>query len=1149
MAETNNILINKLDRFIRKFYKNQLIRGAIYTFSALLLFYVSLVTLEYYGEFNTSVRTSLFYTFIIIGAVILGRWIVLPLVKLNRLGKVLSHEQAASIIGDHFPNIKDKLLNTLQLRQQTASVSDDHRDLLEASIDQRTVALQPVPFTKAIDFKENRKYLRLAIPPFLILLGLILINANIISDGTERLINHGDEYLKPAPFMFMIDNDALEVVEQEDFLLEVRLERADKDVPVPEHLFIEVDGNRFRLNKEDNVRFTYLFKNVQKDKQFKLAADELESGSYDLTTIPSPTLLNFDVVLDYPSYTGQTDETIRNSGDLLIPAGTRVRWAFKTQNTEGVDLIFSDSVYTLNPNGKDAFGFAKSFSRSKNYAITTSNAYMSGRDSIRYRINVVPDQYPAISVDEQQDSTSTKRIYFSGQVKDDYGFKRLSFNYRFVKAIDSLHVEGELKSVSLPINTTQSQDDFYHFWNLAEIGIQAGEELEYYFEVYDNDGVNGSKSSRTQMRKFNAPTSNELEQKRDEQSEAIKEKMDEALSEAQKLKEEVEAAKLSLMSKKSMSWNDQQRVKNLLKKQNSMQNLLDELKKDYSKSNEQQREYQKQDEELMKKQEELQKLFDELMTDEMKELFKELEKLLEEMNKDAVQEKLEEMEMSNEDMEKELERTLEIFKEMEFQENLDGVIEKLEEMAKKEEELAQDTRNEEGTKEELKERQEEIKDDFKALQEQLDALEEKNEALEKKHEMPDTEAQEESIEQKMEESSEQMDAGKDKKASESQQGAAQEMKDMASEMKDMQAQQAEQQKQEDLDALRALLENLVHLSFDQEALMDELKTTRTNDPRYVELGQQQKKLQDDARMIEDSLLALSKRVVQLESTINREINNIENNMGKAIRNIADRKTGQANSRQQYVMTSLNELALIFDEALQQMQNAMAQKMPGTGNCEKPGGSGAPKPGKGKPKMGDMKSMQKALSDQIEQMKKDLEKGKQPGGKKPGEQPGGQMPGGKTQGQGAGGFDMKPGMSKQIAEMAKKQEDMRRKMEEMAQEMDADGSGGGEPYRKIAKDMEKNEEDLVNLDLSIETINRQQEILTRLLEAENAERERGKKEERESEEAKSEEISNPEAFFEYKRKKEKEVELLKTVPPTLKPYYKNKVNQYFNTFEE
>ena len=179
------------------------------------------------------------------------------------------------------------------------------------------------------------------------------------------------------------------------------------------------------------------------------------------------------------------------------------------------------------------------------------------------------------------------------------------------------------------------------------------------------------------------------------------------------------------------------------------------------------------------------------------------------------------------------------------------------------------------------------------------------------------------------------------------------------------------------------------------------------------------------------------------------------------------------------------------------------------------------------------------------MKKAMEEGKQPG-PKPGEQPGDMpMPGGKQPGQ--NGMPM-PGNSEQLAKMAAQQEALRREMEKLANEMNEDGTGAGDALKKIARDMEENERDIINRNFDMETIRRQQEIMTRLLEHEKAEREREKDNKRESSEAKNQEFSNPEEFFEYKKKKEQEVELLKTVPPSLRTYYKNKVNQYFNSFE-
>src|SRR5258706_15577954 len=111
------LLIEKLDAFIRKYYKNQLIRGVIYCVALGLAFYFAVTTLEYFGYFSTTLRTILFYSFIAGNIFIIARYVVISLSYLYRYGKIISHEQAAMIIGRHFPEVQDKLLNVLQLHR------------------------------------------------------------------------------------------------------------------------------------------------------------------------------------------------------------------------------------------------------------------------------------------------------------------------------------------------------------------------------------------------------------------------------------------------------------------------------------------------------------------------------------------------------------------------------------------------------------------------------------------------------------------------------------------------------------------------------------------------------------------------------------------------------------------------------------------------------------------------------------------------------------------------------------------------------------------------------------------------------------------------------------------------------------------------
>jgi hypothetical protein len=123
------------------------------------------------------------------------------------------------------------------------------------------------------------------------------------------------------------------------------------------------------------------------------------------------------------------------------------------------------------------------------------------------------------------------------------------------------------------------------------------------------------------------------------------------------------------------------------------------------------------------------------------------------------------------------------------------------------------------------------------------------------------------------------------------------------------------------------------------------------------------------------------------------------------------------------------------------------------------------------------------------------------------------------------------------------------MEQYRDELNKEGLGNDGELKKMIEEMEQTETDLVNKMLTRETLLRQQEILTRMLRSEKAEQEREKEEKRESEEAKSVYLRNPEEFLEYKRIKSRDIELLRSIPPALTPYYRNKVSEYFFNFDE
>jgi hypothetical protein len=308
--------------------------------------------------------------------------------------------------------------------------------------------------------------------------------------------------------------------------------------------------------------------------------------------------------------------------------------------------------------------------------------------------------------------------------------------------------------------------------------------------------------------------------------------------------------------------------------------------------------------------------------------------------------------------------------------------------------------------------------------------------------------------------------------------------------------------QQNLESLRQIVHGLIKLSFDQESLMKEFNPIQQTDPRYVQLGQNQIKVQDDAKILEDSLLALAKKDPFMSSVVTKEIGELNSHLDKAVENIKERRKGNASTEMQFSMTSINNLALMLKDHFDMMMQMMANAMPS--------------PGKGKGKKGKMNlgQMQQQLNQKMEQLKN----------------------GGKTG----------RALSEELAKMAAEQERIRRALQEMQEQLKQDG--GKIPGGDLPGKMEQTELDLVNKQITEQTIRRQKDILTRLLETEKSMREQNMDNERKGETAKEYEKEIPRAFEEYLRLKEKEVELLKTVPPKLYPYYKREVSDYFKRIE-
>lgn len=1111
-------LLAQIDGFIRKFYKNQLVKGLLLFTGVLIFSYLFVITLEYFGHFSSLVRGIMLFGFIGVNAYILGKYIIVPSLRLKSFGSRIDRYQASRIIGKFFPNVSDRLLNTLQLSDQMDQNSADF-ELLNASVQQRSSSMSIIAFADAINIGENRKYLTWVLPIVLVLFAIVVFQPSLLTQGTERVVNFTGTYEIPAPFKFNLLVDNTRIEEGEDYPFEVELTGND----LPEKVYVRSEQGRFLLTRISKNKFQGSLTQVRQDIDFFFEANGFTSKDFLVSVISKTAIGKLQASLVYPDYLGKEPEVIENAGDLILPEGTQVVWSVLTKNSDGVEFWLNDSKQRFE---KDGFSVKKKLLENTAGKIVLKNKQSGKRDTTSFSVDIIKDDFPTIQVEEVQDTMRDGIRYFSGVTSDDHGLRSLSFVYTITSENGVKRTE---RMDAGRVFGTEAPFDFAVDFRRENIKLK--DRIEYYFVISDNDGVNGSKSTKSRSFEYKLPSLEELNEARENDQAKNRDDLSKILTKADEFRENLDRLRKEAMNSKQSDWNKQNQAKQLQEEHKSLVDDLQKLQEEMQNSVEEKDQLSEMDEDLLEQQEMINELLEELMDDEMKELLEQLEELMKEQNENKIEENLEKLNMSSEEMKNQLDRSLEMLKRMQVNEKIDDIEEELKKLAEEQDDLRRTTEDKKEISESDKKKQEEINKDFEELKKDIEQLDSLNQELERPMDMDFEQSKEkgEEVKEDLKESKEQLDKNKGEKAGESQKSAAEKMKEMAESLDQMQQRSNQQQQEEDINMLRDILESLVSLSFDQEDVMGRFNGLSDRDPAYRKYGRRQRKIIDDTKSVSDSLLALAARQPKIAQFVDKELGAIHANHELVLEDIDERRLKERGVHQQFVMTAYNNLALMLNESLEQMQQQMKSMKPGSGSCNNPGGSGAPKPGEGaNPGAGDMKEM---LKQQLEQMKK----GNNPGGKSPGEQPG--MGKGEGGGMGLG--------NKEIAKMAAQQSAMRKKLEEMRQQMNKEGKGAGNKLSPLIQELEQQERDLVNKRLGNNLIERQQRILTRLLESEKALMERGLDEQRESKDGKNEEKGNQIRFDEYNKEKLRQIELLRSVDPAYKKYYKDRANEYFN----
>ena len=1076
-----------IDKFINKYYKNLLIRGSILFFILASAIFLIVTTVEYIAWFNNLGRLFLFLVSLTSFLFIFYYYFLLPLLRFLGIFKRISYKKTAEILTQNIPELKDYIFNILELKD--ISFNSKNYDLINAALHQKIDAISKYELTNVISFKSSKTLLKYLLSLFLIYILMFIFKPSVLIDASDRIIHFNNFYEKNQNYIITIDTSKL-IVEKGKNL---KITAALKGEYIPENLSVFIGKKEFLMEKIDIDTFNVTIKSINNSFKFKIGTNLNTGNIYNVKVINPPFLNTFKIEASYPKYTTKTNETFKQISNLKVPIGTNLKFIFECNYVDSLFFIKNHKKikFTL---AENKYEYNLKILSSINYSVLAINKDLTRKLVQNSFIGLIPDLYPQIDIEQKISNDNKRLIYFRGEISDDYGFTKLYFIYNNNK-------------IEIPVNKNITNQEFFFTY---EFDIDKYKKYTYYFEVFDNDRVNGFKSTKSKILEFSVPNFKKLLDDKNSQNKEIEQKIEKSLSIVNEFKKDIKEIKKRMLSENLSNYEKKQLLKNLQNKQQTLEQLLNELVQQNKEKNNKFNSFNKQNEELLKKQEEIQKLLDNVLDDELKKLLEELQKLQNEKN---INKNFDKLEMNYENLSKQLDKNLELLKKFEIERDLENLSEQLDKISEDQKNIATDSIKNSLADSLLNNNIKDLSD----LKKEFKDISDKNKNLEKPMKLDDEDISNdfEELQKNLENTKEKSDNDSNKKSQLSKN--SKQAKELSNKIKNTLNNNSNKQDGENAETLRQILENLFYFSFKQEDIYLKIRQTSSINPIFIKNIKYQKKLESNFSIIKDSLYALSKRTPYIGSYINKKVFSIEESLFEIDDLINNNNYSKLTLEQRNVIQYSNDLILLLSESLKNMQDSQGSSGGSKSKSKKK------KPKKGKPSLSKMRTTQEGMKKQLESM---IKKMKASSGNK------------------GGGKNNKEQLGKMLAQ----QEIFQNSINKLK-----NSNGVGKDIAKqldeINKLIDQNKRDIINNNITKQSILRQQQIVTRLLEVENSERERDLDEKRESKEALDYKKINPDSIFNKEKNKIKFDDIIDKNNIKLNYFYRQKYRQYIKNLED
>lgn len=888
-----------------------------------------------------------YITWLISIAVLIGIFILIGFVIIKiRHHKIVRYkaESCATEIGLAAFNRNDDVLNALQLENSLNEKNVGSVDLTKQFIDQVKSRLSMLSAKEVLKNPRSKNLKKITILTFALFFIISISFLPEFLESARHWVHPRTIFNAPHPFRINNLTGDIFIMGGDSTSLNFIIEGKDQDSLTLEFKSLN-DKNLFTLKPNDEGYFEHntgeVFQNLEyrafvKARNFWERWHEVSSKVYSIEVIDRPKIDNFSITVNPPLYSKL--EKIEQGGNVaeirgLVGSTIDIELESDMNISKGFLKAYNRKDEEYKQNLKIQGNRATGILNIEDELFFTSHIFdernIGNLNSIEYKVLPIPDAFPSVEVLKPSNVTelgSDFSIPIELHIEDDFGFSTLQIVFE-TQHPDYVGSMNRVSITTIPnISTEISSQDIFYNWDLSGLELMPEDEVKFHFELYDNDLISGPKKSISENFTANFPSLADLFARTEESEDSLDNNLKEALREFEEVNKSIDDIELKLLKTEELEWEEKQNIRESINAIKKKLNEIDSLQETLNEIIEEAEKHNLFSKDLINKFKDLNELLNDLVTPEILESMAKLQNSMEDMSTSQLLKALNDFKKNTDTMEVELDRFIEIFRRIRAEQKIDELSTRLSKLSNQQKQIAnvmalipqeknqqllfqQERNNEELKRLEklMKETSEAIKPYAKIPSEELDLL--ANSILF------------ESIKDKMSLTEKALEKENYKEASSTGTLAAENLESLKKDVEDIAKKFRGETSDDMARRIGKILQNSLFVSKQQEQLRIETEELPRNSPRLGQMASRQQLLRDQLNQLVSSLVRLSKETFSITPQIGKAIGRATIGMNESLIKLEERSGLESARKQDETVEALNEAAIAMISAMEQIRES------------------------------------------------------------------------------------------------------------------------------------------------------------------------------------------------------------------------------------